>query len=382
MIWKIPKWLFYMARESKYKVVIIGGGPAGCTCGYFLQKNFDVLIIDKKQPLLTLLPTGGGKCNLAHAEFDFNELVKNYPHGEKFLYSVFSRFGTAETIEFFENIGVKTYIRDDMRIFPISNSAKDVREKMLSALKNVRFEKEEVLRINDGFNVVTDKGFYKADFIVIAIGGHASYKLIEMLNHTIIPPRPSLTGLVTKEDFSKIAGVVVNDVLFTHKGVSGPSVYKISSLKSRDDFPYELSFDFLGEIDLQKALNLNPHRNIKNLLSDYVPKSFAEFILEGFNAKCHTIDGNTRDKISNRLKDFKITVVGTVKDGEVVTSGGVNLNEVNPKTLESKIIPKIYFCGEVLDIDGFCGGFNLQNCWSTGYLAAEAINSFFKSSLT
>ncbi len=371
-----------MEQGSKSKVIIAGGGPAGCICAYFLQNNFDVTIIDKNSPLLTLLPTGGGKCNLAHAEFDFRELAKNYPRGEKFLYSVFSRFGTSETIEFFKNIGVETYIREDIRIFPTSNSAKEVREKILSVLKNVKFKKEEVLRINDGFTVVTDKGSHKADYVVIATGGHASFKLIELLNHKIIPPKPALTGLVTKEDFSKIAGVVVNDVLFTHKGISGPAIYRISSLKARDNLPYELCFDFLGEVDLQKALNSNPHKDIKNLLSDYVPKSFAEFILGGFNPKCHTIDGKTRDKICEKLKKFKVTVLDTVKDGEVVMAGGVDLNEVNPKTMESKIVPKIYFCGEVLNIDGFCGGFNLQNCWSTGYLAADAINSFFKSSLT
>lgn len=141
MIWKIQKWYFYMAQELKSRVAVIGGGPAGCACACFLQNICDVTVFDFGKILRTLLPTGGGRCNLAHAEFDFKELAKNYPRGEKFLYSVFSRFSTAETLEFFEKIGVKTYIQDDMRIFPISDSSADVRAKMLSALGNTEFIK-------------------------------------------------------------------------------------------------------------------------------------------------------------------------------------------------------------------------------------------------
>lgn len=383
-----------MEQGLKSKVAIVGGGPAGCICAFFLQDKFEVTVFDKKAPLLTLLPTGGGRCNLAHAEYDFKELAKNYPRGEKFLYSVFSRFSTCDTVEFFEKIGVETYIQDDMRIFPKSNSAKDVREKFLKALNKVKFVKEEVLRINDGFNVVTNMGSYKADYVVIASGGHSSYELVKLLTHKIVEPKPSLTGLVTKEDFSQISGVSINGVLFTHKGVSGPAVYKISSEKARDKFPYSLSFNFVGDVDLQKAMNENPHKSIKNLLSEIpphpaqappsptigekgLPKSFCLFILSQLNVspdtKCHRIDGKTRDEILDKLQNFKVTALGTVPDGEVVTCGGVDLKEINPKTMESKLKDRIYFCGEVMDIDGFCGGFNLQNCWSTGYLAAQGI---------
>lgn len=368
-----------MAQESKYKVAIIGGGPAGCFCAYHLQNNFEVTIFDKKSPLLTLLPTGGGRCNLAHAEFDFKELAKNYPRGEKFLYSIFSKFATSETLDFFNSIGIETYTQDNLRIFPTSNSAKDVREKFLNKLNKVKFIKEEVLRINEGYSIVTNLGAYKADFIVIAIGGHASYKFIEFLGHQIISPKPALVGLQTKEDFSSISGVCINNILFTHKGVSGPKIYELSSLKAREAFPYKLTFDFMPEIDLQQELNNNPHKSIKNLLAEYFPKSFCEFILNRLkinaDEKCHKINGKTRDKIVTYLENFEINVTNTVADGETVTAGGVNLKEINPKTLESKLKPRIYFCGEVMDIDGFCGGFNLQNCWSTGFVVAESIKS-------
>ena len=371
-----------MEQESKSKVVIIGGGPAGCMCAYFLQNDFDVIVLEKNSPLKTLLPTGGGRCNLCHAEFDFKELVKNYPRGEKFLYSVFSKFSTADTIEFFEKIGVPSYIQENLRVFPQSNSAKDVREHFLRALNKTKFVKENALRINrkgDKFLVVTDMGAYNANYVVIASGGHATYDLIKMLGHKIVEPKPALVGLLTKENFSQISGVCINDLLFTHKGVSGPRIYTISSLRARDKFPYKLNFDFIGKIDLQNDLNSNPHKSIKNLLADYVPKSFVEYVLQVLKinkeTKCHAIDGKTRDRILDKLKNFEITVIGTSPDGEVVTAGGVDLKEINPKNLESKIVPHVYFCGEVMDIDGFCGGFNLQNCWSTGYLSAQGIIS-------
>lgn len=371
-----------MAQELKSKVVIIGGGPAGCMCAYFLQNDFDVTVIEKNTPLKTILPTGGGRCNLCHAEFDFKELAKNYPRGEKFLYSVFSKFSTADTIDFFDKIGVETYTQENMRIFPKSNSAKDVREHFLQALKKVRFIKENALRINrqdEIFSVVTNMGAYKADFVVISSGGHATYDLIKSLGHKVIEPKPALVGLLTKENFASISGVCINNILFTHKGISGPKIYEISSLRARESFPYKLNFDFIGEVDLQTELNSNPHKSIKNLLSEHVPKSFAEFVLTELkinpDTKSHMIDGKTRDKILTKLQNFEICVIGTFPDGEVVTAGGVDLKEINQKDMQSKLVPRIYFCGEVMDIDGFCGGFNLQNCWSTGYLAAQGIIS-------
>jgi len=372
-------------KSNKEKIAVIGAGPAGCMAAYHLQNNFSVTLFDFSSPLRTLLHTGGGRCNLAYAEYDFRELAKNYPRGEKFLYSIFSRFSTADTIDFFEKIGIKTYVQDDLRIFPVSNSAKEVREAFLNNLKNSEFKKEKVLRINpkeNAFEVVTDCSSYNFDKIIIAIGGHSSYNLIKYLGHTIEDPRPALVGLKTKENLKELAGVsfknitakfnnkiLSGDLLFTHEGISGPLTYKISSIMAKEKFPYKISFDFYGDIDLQELLNANPHKNIKNLLSEFIPKSFASFILKKLSVnedeKSHKIDGKIRDKIIELLNNFEVNIISTAKDGEVVTCGGVSLYEVNPKTLESKIVPGVYFCGGVLDIDGFCGGFNLQNCWST-----------------
>lgn len=365
-----------MAQElnSISKVAIIGAGPAGCMCAYFLQNDFDVTLFDIGSPLRTLLPTGGGRCNLAHAEYDFRELAKNYPRGEKFLYSVFSRFSTADTVEFFNKIGVETYIQEDFRIFPTSNSSKDVREKFLKALKRVRIVKE----------TVTNLDFGRFDYIVVATGGHASYALLK--GHTIVPPKPALVGLKTNERFPQgvsiknaVAEGFIDDLLFTHEGVSGPLIYKISSINARKEFPYKICVKFCDIEDFQGLLNSNSHKNIENLLADFVPKSLAVHILDKCkirkDLKCHEINGKMRDEILGLLTNYEIEVVGTSKSGEVVTCGGVSLDEVNPKTMESKIIPNLFLCGEVLDIDGFCGGFNLQNCWSTAFVATEGIRS-------
>ncbi len=180
---KTLKWSIFTEQESMTckgteSVVIIGAGPAGCMCAYYASQHADVTLFEASSPLHTLLYTGGGRCNLAYAEYDFKELAKFYPRGEKFLYSVFSRFGTLETINFFKEIGVETYTQDDLRIFPVSNSAKDVRDKFLKSLQKCKFIKEKVLdikKLEQGFSVKTNLNNYQFDKVVIAIGGHAAF---------------------------------------------------------------------------------------------------------------------------------------------------------------------------------------------------------------
>lgn len=378
---------------SNKTTAIVGGGPAGCMCAKILSDaGVDTTIFDKDVFLRTLLPTGGGRCNLANAKYDFKELAQNYPRGNKFLYSVFSKFGTKETVEFFKSIGVDTYTQDDDRIFPVSNSARDVREKFLKALK-CRFIKENVKSVTPlsaGFQIKTNKSKYYFDKVIVATGGHNGYEIAKNLGIDIVPAVQSLVGFVTKDDFSSISGVSIKninaeidknelsgDIIFTHKGISGPLIYTISSIYARKQFPYTINLKFSSESDLQNVLNDNPHKEIKNVISDYIPKSLSEYILKKLNVDIHTpahkINGKIRDLIYKNLTSFEIEISGKVPDGEVVTCGGVDLKEINPKTMEAKKCNGLYFCGEVLDIDGFCGGFNLQNCWATGYCAADAI---------
>ena len=394
-----------MEQESKtYKktgvnIAIIGAGASGCICAYLLQKEgFDVTLFDKGMPLRTLLPTGGGRCNLAHAEYDFKDLAKNYPRGEKFLYSVFSKFSTYDTLALFDELGIETYTQEDERIFPTSNSAKDVREKILNNLKNVQIQKEEVIKmekIDSGFKILSTPNYsknkkmceYLFSHVIIAIGGHSNFDFLKNFEIKIIPPRPSLVGLNTKEKSKEISGIVVrnvncngltDDLLFTHFGISGPLAYKISSIKARDNFPYKLNFDLHPqEINLQELLNTNPHKDIKNILSKFIPHGLIKYLIGDIaDIKAHKIDGKTRDFILSKLHNLELTVIGTNKGEETVTAGGIDLSEINPKTMELKKYQNIYCIGEALNIDGFCGGYNLQNAWSTAFVAKEAITDF------
>lgn len=398
MTLKTLKWYFCMVQEStsNKSVAIIGAGPAGCVCAKFLKNNgFCPIIFDKGKYLRTILPTGGGRCNLAHAEFDFKNLTKNYPRGEKFLYSVFSKFGTEDAIQFFKQLGIETYTQEDNRIFPKSNSSRDVQEKLLKALKGCKFVSEKVLsieKLDNCYKIITNKSSYAFDVVIVSTGGHGNWDIFNKMDLNIIPPTQALVGLVTKENFSAISGVSIKnvktygkefknsdngDIIFTHKGISGPLIYKISSIFARKEMPYKLVFQLVKDLDLQAELNKNPHKEIKNLLGQFVPKSFAEFVLENLdiekNTPCHKITGKLRDKIYKKLTTFEVTIISKVPDGEVVTCGGIDLKEINSKTMESKKYPNLYFCGEVLDIDGFCGGFNLQNCWSTAFVVAQNV---------
>lgn len=398
MTLKTLKWYFCMVQEStsNKSVAIIGAGPAGCVCAKFLKNNgFCPIIFDKGKYLRTILPTGGGRCNLAHAEFDFKNLTKNYPRGEKFLYSVFSKFGTKDAIQFFKQLGIETYTQEDNRIFPKSNSSKDVQEKLLKALKGCKFVSEKVLsieKLDNCYKIITNKSSYAFDVVIVSTGGHGNWDIFNKMDLNIIPPTQALVGLVTKENFSEISGVSIKnvkiygkefknsdngDIIFTHKGISGPLIYKISSIFARKEMPYKLVFQLVKDLDLQAELNKNPHKEIKNLLGQFVPKSFAEFVLENLDIEkdtpCHKITGKLRDKIYKKLTTFEVTIISKVPDGEVVTCGGIDLKEINSKTMESKKYSNLYFCGEVLDIDGFCGGFNLQNCWSTAFVVAQSV---------
>ena len=374
------------------QVAIIGAGASGCICAYYLIKaGIDVSIFDFSFPLRTILPTGGGRCNLAHAEYDFKDLAKNYPRGEKFLYSIFSKFGTYETLALFDELGIETYTQENGRIYPTSNSSKDVQEKILNKIKGANFIKEKVILITpleNGYKIKTNKAEYFYTDIIVSVGGDKfkNELLFKNLDLNIIPFTPALVGLNSKKNFKEISGVVIknvyskdlkiaDDLLFTHFGISGPLTYKISSYKTKEKIPYKLTFDLYPfEIDLQELLNKNPHKELKNILSKILPINFAKFILKDLaEVNAHKIDGKTRDLILEQIHNFEVTIVGTNKGEETVSAGGIDLNEINPKTMEAKKYPNLYFTGEILNIDGLCGGFNLQNAWSTAYIAAKSI---------
>ena len=375
---------------QEFSVAIVGGGPAGCTCAYYLQNHFDVTVFDTNSLMFTILKTGGGRCNFSYNEPDFRELVKNYPRGEKFLYSVFSKFSPSDTVDLFNELGIETYTQSDNRMFPKSDSAKEVREKFLKGVNGVKHIKEKVVDIeksDNGFILKTESSKYFFDKVIFATGGHSGFEMLEKLGIPIVSPKPSLVGYVTEENFGELAGISLTDVysedikqagdiIFTHKGVSGPLIYKISSVKAYDEFPYLLSFDLIkdGFSDNQTILDKNSQKLVKTMLSEFLPKHFCDYVSEKLgitDKKCHEINKVKREEISKFVHKFKVKAISTVKDGETVTAGGVDLDYVNPKNMESKVVPNLYFCGEVLNIDGFCGGFNLQNCWSTAYVLSN-----------
>lgn len=401
-----------MNSKQKTKTGIIGGGPAGVFAAIFASENTDneIVIIDKQDILKTLLPTGGGRCNLAFGEFDFKELVKYYPRGEKFLLSVFSRFSTADTIAFFEQIGVKTYMQEDFRIFPESDCSSDVRNKLLKIIKkrNIKTIKDEVtdIKIKNGkFLIRTKNKTIPVDNLVIATGGKGTgQKFAKKLGHNIIPQKPALCALKTEEqDFFDLSGLTLKNIsadvffenkkitkqtgnlLFTHFGISGPLSYKISSYCAYLDFnkekPLKIKINITNQENFEELLiekiKKNPKKNIINITDAYIPHGLAEKILLKNKISTQTKGGQLkkeeRKKIIKILTEFSLNITGTKNGEEIVTAGGVDLKEIKPKTLESKIVKNLYFCGEVLDIDGLTGGFNLQNCWTTGYICGTAL---------
>ena len=396
-------------------IAIIGAGPSGAMAAIIASENAanQITLFDKSSLLQTLLCTGGGRCNLSYAEFDNRELAKFYPRGGKFLLSVFSQFSVEDSVEFFKNLGVETYTQPDNRIFPKSNKASDIRNALLKALNkpNIKTEKTSISDVeysNNKFHLIAQNGkAMKFDNLVISTGGRGNgHKLAKKLSHSITPLRPALCSLVIKEStFKELSGLTLKnikadvyfggekqftqsgDFLFTHFGVSGPLVYKISSYAAFVDYseitPLNIKLNLVNkaedEFDKILALNFlnNGKKSLLNVISEYIPKSLAKAVLNSLDEDCEKkvseVNKATRRKIASTLCCFELNAIKTHQGGEVVTAGGVDLNELNPKTLESKIIKNLFFCGEILNIDGLTGGFNLQNCWSSGFVVGNTL---------
>ena len=361
--------------QDKAKIAIVGGGPAGVYCALnildlFQKYNFNgfsITLFDKGQILRTILPTGGSRCNITNSIPDIREFASNYPRGEKFLYSLFARHFNYDSLEFFKTIGIETYIQDDGRVFPVSNSSKDVRDKMFDILRKNR----NVKLVNK--NISNKDELKDFDYVVIAVGSRGVENLLNSLKQPYIPFKKTLCSLVVK-DFNFPVGVSVNsldgDFLFTQDGISGPLAFKISSLNLNKTLPFDISINLFDYQDLMKIIEKNPKKSIGNLVSRFIPKSLARVIVDDFDKNSAEI---SLEKIKNYSK-LNLTVLNFSQKGEIVNSGGIDLNSID-KNCKSKIQDNLWFCGEVLNIDGFCGGFNLQNCWSSGYVVANDLVS-------
>ena len=412
-----------MPQKEKFDIAVIGGGPAGMmAAGTAAASGAKVILIEKNNQLgKKLLLTGNSRCNITNAEFDLKKLVTHYGPTGKFLFHAFFVFGPKQTIEFFNNLGVETKTEDNNRVFPTSEKALDV----LAALTNYLSVQGVTILSNSPITkivckknkiekIFSDKKEITAAKYIFCTGG-ASYattgstgdgfKWAEKLGHTVQPLSPALVPIKTKEDWTKeLFGLVLKstkicawqnnkktlckqgDILFTHFGISGPTVLDMSR-EIGDLLPHgavKLSLDLYPNytqenIDkqIQNNINRSPKRLTRGLLADFIPQRlipfFANQVPVDITKPVATITKKGRLSMAALLKNITITATELLGfELAMVTAGGVLLREIDDKTMQSKIIDNLYFAGEIIDIDGQTGGFNLQSCWSTGYLAGKS----------
>ncbi len=408
-------------KTNKFQVAVIGGGPAGMmAAGRAAELSAKTVLIEKNVSLgKKLLLTGKGRCNLAQAEFNLRQLVAAYGKNADWLYSPFSVFGARQTIDFFTNRGLETKIERGKRVFPKSDKAGDVLKTVNNYLKTNKatvFYDSATTKIEKKGHKISrifcKKKMVIADNYIIAIGGKSypqtgstgdGYLWAKQLGHTVIEPKPSLVALKIKEGWLKsltglgLKNVELNilknneekqkefgEMLFTHFGISGPIVLDIS--RDLGDFGKNINL----AIDLKPALNLEvlnkrlerdfqkyQKRQFKNSLDDLLPQRLIPIIVKlSFIAPerpAGSITKNEKERLAKLLKSLVLTPTGNLGfETAIVTRGGVSLKEVDNRTMKSKIIDNLFFAGEVLDIDGPSGGYNLQVAWTTGYLAGQA----------
>lgn len=405
-----------------HKVVIIGGGAAGMMAAYSSAvSNNKVILIEKNEKLgKKIYITGKGRCNLT-CSLDKNDFFQNVVTNPKFLFSAINTFSSCDLIDFFEKNGLPLKEERGNRIFPKSDKASDVTktlEKVLISLGvDIRLN-TEVKRIIEDENkvksIITDKEEIFCDSVIVCTGGISypltgstgdGYIFAKQFGHSLIEAKPALVGIELKGgEFASLQGLSLKNVkltakindknlfsdfgemIFTHFGISGPIVLSCSSVINK----YPLS-NIVISIDLKPALTEevlhnrlirefkeNNTKNISNVMRALLPKSLIDIVLSNakvlINKNCSEITVEERNRLIKTLKDLRFYVKKLRPiDEAIITSGGVSVKEINPKTMESKIIKGLFFAGEVIDVDAFTGGFNLQIAFSTGYLAG--INS-------
>ena len=388
-------------------VIIIGGGAAGMFAAAILAEEapeLKVLVLEKGQrPLAKVRVSGGGRCNLTHQCSDIREFVKNYPRGGAELIGPFHRFGPAETVEWFESHGVPLVTLADGCLFPRSDTAEDVINVLLKNRIELRTNAEvsKVWKFNGGFNIKLAAGDQLAcKKLLVATGGGA---FIEGLGHTIEPCVPSLFTFKTSDkEFTVLAGIVVEDVrvsapglkaegalLITHGGVSGPAVLQLSSFGARSlvetHYRFDMKINWLpaqSEEQIFQTLEKFRAASPRKQVGTWSPVGLSSRLWKLLVARAGVDE--TREwgacpvkalrHIAAQVGGFVLPVTGkNPHREEFVTCGGIRLKEVNFKTMESRVLPGLYFAGEVLDIDALTGGFNLQAAWTTGYIAAQSL---------
>lgn len=407
------------------KVLVIGGGAAGLlAAGTAAQRGHAVTILERNErPARKVMITGKGRCNLTNHCTLINELVAQVPTNGRFLHGAFSRFMPQDIMELVENEGVELKIERGNRVFPVSDKAVDIVDALVRfATKNgakLRQGRATALLLENGAveGVKTEDGeTIFADRVIVATGGMSypltgstgdGYTLAKQAGHTIADPKPSLVPLVCHEGFcSDLQGLSLRNVaitvrdktnykevytdfgemLFTHFGVSGPMILSASThLRPMEKGRYEIQIDLKPALSyeqldarVQREFLAASNKNFINALDSLLPKKLVPVVVRLCGVKpslkVNQVTREMRGRLVNLLKNLTVTVNGFRPIEEaIVTSGGVHVKEVDPKTMQSKLCEGLYFAGEVLDVDAYTGGFNLQIAFSTGHLAGESV---------
>ena len=404
---------------AKKQLIVIGGGAAGFFCAVNaarMNPELDVVILEKSNKLLSKVRiSGGGRCNVTHALFDIAEMSKRYPRGQNFVKKTFHQFFTADTIKWFEERGVRLKAEKDGRMFPITDASQTIIDCLMNEANSYGVEirmNAEVKALNAEslkFKILlANNQLLTADYVCIACGGYPKLSMFQWLldaGHAINHPVPSLfTFNLPKHSITGLMGVSVEKakvkiegtklvedgpVLITHWGLSGPAILRLSAWGARDlsvkNYEFKVHINWLTDYNeqtvkeaLQNFRAAHANKKIANHNFAQLPHRLWQFLLEQSGVKEEMrfadLPAKNENALIKNLVDYVVEVKGkTTFKEEFVTAGGVNLSEVDANTMMSKKTPNLFFAGEILDVDGGTGGFNFQNAWTSGWIAARNI---------